>query len=286
MSSKTLQGKTIVVTGGSMGIGLAIARQVHEQGAAVILVARHEKELKKAVGELSQASKGSVSYYILDVSQPREVKKFADYLKKSHTTIHGLVHAAGVLGPIGKTEDIDPKEFEKTVRTNLLGTVTMCQYLIPLLKKSPHGKIVSLSGGGATGPFPHYGAYAVSKIGVVRLMENIASEYQDVHLDVNAIAPGFIATRIHESTLKAGTKAGREFLARTRKEMASGGTPVRYATELAAFLLSPASNGISGKLLSAPWDPWSKASFIKRLKKDRDFCTLRRIDDQQFSKVV
>ena len=284
MGEKTLAGKTVVVTGGSLGIGFAVAKQASSCGPELILISRHEKDLKKAVSELPSDHGQIHRYYVLDVSRSDQVKKFAANLKKTKTIIHGLVNAAGVLPPIGKTEDISPQEFEKTFQTILFGTFNMCHYLIPLLKKSPRGKIVNFSGGGATGAFPNYTAYAVSKIGVVKLTENLAAEYKNENIDVNAIAPGFVITRMHENTLRAGKRAGIEYLEKTRAEIARGGTPVKHAAELVFLLLSSAADGVSGKLISAPWDPWNKADFIKHLKDDKDFGVLRRIDDQFFFK--
>jgi len=277
-----LKNKTIVVTGGSMGIGLAIAEQCAREGARLILVSRHKKELVQAINSLTNISKTKHSYYVLDVSQEGEVKKFANKLKKEKRTINGLVNCAGIHGPIGKLGDIDLKTLKRTIEINLLGSINMCHYLIESLTQSKRGKIVNLAGGGATSPFPNYSAYAISKVGIVRFTENIACEYPN--FDINAIAPGFVITRMHNETIKAGEKAGSKHLARTKMEMGKGGTSPDLAARLAVFLLSKESDGITGKLISAPWDSWKQISFQNKLKKEQDFCTLRRIDNQFYLK--
>lgn len=156
--------------------------------------------------------------------------------------------------------------------------------LLPLLKRSKKiGKIVNLAGGGGTGPFPNYSAYAASKVSVIRFTENLSLEYAG-KINVNAVAPGFVATRIHAQTLKAKGKAGKAFLEKTKKEIEQGGISPEKAADLASFLLSDNSNGISGKVISAPWDPWENPHFQNRLKTDPDFCALRRIDDIKFFK--
>ncbi|MBL7172095.1 MAG: SDR family oxidoreductase [Desulfobacteraceae bacterium] len=146
-------------------------------------------------------------------------------------------------------------------------------------------KIINYSGGGAAGPFPRFSAYATSKAAIVRFTENLALELADEGFDVNSIAPGFVITRLHQDTLEAGPELATEaFHENTKKQMESGGVPPEKAADLTAFLLSDASDGITGKFLSAPWDAWQEEAFQERLRTDKDFATLRRIDDKTFFK--
>jgi 3-oxoacyl-[acyl-carrier protein] reductase len=161
----------------------------------------------------------------------------------------------------------------------------MCHYFLPLLRKSKRAKIVNYSGGGAAGPFPNYSAYAVSKAAIVRLTENMAVELKSENIDINAIAPGFVVTRLHQDTLSAGTKAGEDFLKKTAEQIAKGSVPPSVPAALTVFLLSPASDGVTGKFISAPWDPWQMPDFVAMLKADPDFAALRRIDNKMFCKV-
>lgn len=274
-----LKNKTILITGGSQGIGFAIAEQCAQEGARLILISRHKKDLMQAINKLSTLSKSTHTYHALDVSDASQVKKLALKLKKEKLALHGLVNCAAIQGPIGKSRDIEARSFERTVAINLLGTINTCLYISPLFARSTRGKIVNLSGGGATSPFPNYSTYAVSKVGVVRFTENIALEYPK--LDANTVAPGFVVTRMHDETIRAGRKrAGEEYLERTKMEIQKGGTSPHKASELTVFLLSKASDGITGKLISAPWDPWDTLAFQKKLKAERNFGTLRRIDDK------
>ena len=279
---KALDNKKIIITGGSMGIGLAVAKQCAQEGAQLILVSRHARDLKKAIESISGHQRKHI-YYVLDVSDPQKIRAVTTAIKKDFGLIDGLVNCAGVYGPIGKIDEIDPRKFVETIDINLLGTFYMCHYFIPLLKKSKRGKIVNYSGGGAASPFPNYSAYATSKAGVVRFTENMAMEFKD-DLDINIVAPGFVITRFHQETIKAGKKSGEDFLKSTLDQLKKGGVPPEKAARLTAFLLSSDSNGITGKFISAPWDPWEDVLFQKRLKEDKDFATLRRIDDKTFWK--
>ena len=121
---------------------------------------------------------------------------------------------------------------------------------------------------------------------MVRFSENFAREHAD-EIDLNCIAPGFIKTRIHEETLKSSPDTvGRQYYERTIREIEAGGTSIDFTTELAVFLLSDQSNGITGKLISAPFDAWRTAEFQERLRQDADLASLRRIDDKQFSRKL
>ncbi|OGR84400.1 MAG: hypothetical protein A2901_06435 [Elusimicrobia bacterium RIFCSPLOWO2_01_FULL_54_10] len=276
-----LKGKKIVITGGSIGIGKVVAEHCARAGAAVLITARTEKDLKAELEELKNISSADHQYRVLDVGERSQVEAFAKWTNEKWGAIDGLVNNAGIYGPIGPIQDINLDDFEKTLRINFLGTVYMCHYFVPLLKERK-GKIINYSGGGASGPFARYSAYAASKTAVVRLTENLAEELAPLGIEANAVGPGFVVTRLHEQTLKAGDKAGKGFLESTKKEIEKGGVPPEKAAKLTVFLLSEAANGINGKFLSAPWDAWEKPEFVEKLRKDKNFATLRRIDDMNF----
>jgi NAD(P)-dependent dehydrogenase (short-subunit alcohol dehydrogenase family) len=100
-------------------------------------------------------------------------------------------------------------------------------------------------------------------------------------IQINCVAPGFVATRIHEGTLQAGPEAaGDAYYEQTRTQLAQGGFPAAEAAELVAYLLGPESAGITGRLISAQWDPWRDEDFRRRLRDDPDLGRLRRIDEQ------
>src|SRR5208282_6054523 len=125
---------------------------------------------------------------------------------------------------------------------NLLGSVLMSRAALPHLKKSSRGKIVQLSGGGATHPLPGLSAYAASKAATVRFMETLAEEMRPHHVDVNALAPGLLDTRMLDAMLDAGPEAlGAQMHARCVQEKRNGVTPLAKGAELAVFLGSSLS---------------------------------------------
>ena len=281
----SLSSKTIIITGGSIGIGFAVAKKCAKEGANVIIAARNKDDLSTALNSLRNVSKKEHDIYSLDVSNYDEVKDFTKWIKHSYKEIHGLVNCAGVYGPIGKTPTVDIDQFKNTININFLGTVYMCTSLNTLFSNNKRKKIVNFSGGGAATPFPNYSAYATSKVAIVRFTENLALELSNDDFDVNCIAPGFVVTRIHKTTIDAGEEAaGTNFFSGTKKQIESGGVPPEKAANLATFLLSDKSNGITGKFISAPWDAWDEKSFQDLLRTDKDFATLRRIDNKTFFK--
>ncbi len=280
-----LESKTIIVTGGSLGIGLAVAKKCAEESARVIIAARNENDLTHAVEEIKKISSREHSCYSLDVSNIKDVKNFAEWCNQNNIQINGLVNCAGMYGPIGKTTEIDLAKFTEAIHINFLGTVYMCGIFAPLIKSEKRKKIINYSGGGAASPFANYSAYATGKIAIVRFTENLSIELAEDNFDVNCIAPGFVITRLHQQTLEVGgEKAGSSFFENTQKQIETGGVPSEKAADLTAFLLSEESNGITGKFISAPWDPWQTQEFRDLLRSDKDFATLRRIDNKTFFK--
>ena len=280
-----LDSRTIIITGGSLGIGYAIAEKCVREGAQVIIAARNEGDLSNALIKLNKISEKEHLSYSLDVAELKEVREFAKWCESEKIELTGLVNCAGIYGPIGKTSDSMMEDFVHTICVNFLGTVQMCSLFAPLMKSDKKKKIVNLSGGGAASPFPHYSAYATSKIAIVRFTENLAIELSDEGIEVNAVAPGFVITRLHHETIKAGkSAAGEQFYENTKEQIESGGVSPEKAAQLCSFLLSDESDGISGKFLSAPWDPWQDEEFLNALKNDSDLATLRRIDNKFFVK--
>ena len=280
----SLAGHRVVVTGASRGIGAVVARYLAELGARIVLVARDAASLE-AVRASLPGGPGAHRAVPLDVADEAEWTALAGSLA-SEGPLHGLVAAAGVLGPVGPAGSWPVAEFRRTLEINVVGTLLPLVALLEQLAAA-RGAVVAFSGGGATGPLPRFDAYATSKAAVVRLAENLAVELAPRGVRVNCVAPGFVATDIHQATLAAGPElVGSAYYERTRRDLEAGGDPPELAAELTAFLLSDAAEGITGRLISARWDPWRQADFRDRLRSDAGLARLRRIDDQFFTTVT
>jgi NAD(P)-dependent dehydrogenase (short-subunit alcohol dehydrogenase family) len=259
---------------------LAIAHAYVTAGASILLCARDDKALNIARAELiARASPEQIVHTeIADVSRTDDVEHLMATALRIFSRIHILVNNAGVYGPKGLIEDVDWSAFVKAIQINLFGSVLLCRAVLPHFKAHHYGKIVQLSGGGATNPLPRISAYAASKAAIVRFAETLAEEVREHNIDVNAIAPGPLNTRLLEEVLAEGPESvGQAFYDRALKQKIDGGAPLERGAELAVFLASAASDGLTGKLLSAVWDPWE--IFPQHLKdlQQTDAYTLRRI---------
>ena len=154
----------------------------------------------------------------------------------------------------------------------------MCRALLPHFKTNKGGKIINMSGGGATAPLPRLSAYAAAKAALVRLTETMAHETLGCGIDVNAIAPGALNTRLLDEILEAGpNRVGKDFYERSLKQKEDGGASMMKAAELCVYLGSDDSDGITGKLISAVWDPWKDLARHLNKLKSSEIYTLRRI---------
>jgi 3-oxoacyl-[acyl-carrier protein] reductase len=276
-----LVGRSAIVTGASLGLGKAIAAGFLQAGASVLLAARGERALGECERELSALlhRPGQVLAALpADVSREEDCAAVVRRSGEVLPGLHVLVNNAGVYGPKGCIEEVDWSEWACAVAINLLGTALMCRAVLPLFRQQRYGKIINLSGGGATSPLPRLSAYASSKAAVVRLTETLAHEVRDTGIDVNAIAPGALNTRLLDEVLAAGPqRVGEEFYRKSLQQRQQGGTPLELGASLAVFLASARSDGISGRLLSAAWDDWQQLPGWRDELARSDIYTLRRI---------
>src|ERR1035438_2847299 len=127
----------------------------------------------------------------------------------------------------GPTESVPLDEWRQAMEINLFGVLLPCRAVIPHFKKAGRGKIIIISGGGATNPLPNLSAYAASKAAVVRLMETLAEELRSFQIDVNAIAPGALATRLVDEILAAGPEqVGHAFFDKNKQWKEKGAVPL------------------------------------------------------------
>lgn len=276
----SLRGRAAVITGANQGLGLEIARAYAAAGANLLLCARDSVRLHAARDEVRALAldTATIEGEAADVSVPADVERVASRAQELFPQIHVLVNNAGVYGPMGPIEDVDWDEWTRAIAINLYGSVLPCRAFLPHFKAHRYGKIVQLSGGGATNPLPRISAYAASKAAVVRFAETLALEVRADGIDVNAIAPGALNTRMLDEVLEAGPAAvGQAFYDRMVKTKQAGGTPLQTGARLAVFLGAAESDGLTGRLLSAVWDSWEELPHHLVDLDESDIYTLRRI---------
>ena len=214
MIKEILKGRSAIITGSSQGLGYSIAEEFLFQGANVLICSRNKNELEKAYSNLLKIK--SLEQKLIkisgDVSNYLDVQKITDYAISEFSNIEILVNNAGVYGPKGKVEENNLENWKDAFNINLLGSLYPSICLLRHFKDKNYGKIIQISGGGATNPLPNLSCYAASKAAVVRLMETISEEVKHQNIDVNSIAPGALNTRMLDEVIEAGPNiVGKKF---------------------------------------------------------------------------
>lgn len=275
-----LKNKSALISGASQGLGVEIAKHFVQEGANVVLCARDIEKLEQVRTQLMALApiQNKIIIKQADVSNHKQTMALVQTALDELGGLDILVANAAIFGAKGAVEETDWEEWSQTIDINLKGTVLQCKAVLPHFKAKQKGKIIILSGGGATKPMPYFSAYAASKAGVVRFAETLAEEVSAHHIDVNAVAPGALNTRFLEEVLQAGEGiVGDAYYAKAVKQKQEGGVPLHHAAALCAFLASNASDGITGKLISAVWDDWQTLSTHLHEMQASDIYTLRRI---------
>ncbi|MGA2470493.1 MAG: SDR family oxidoreductase [Solirubrobacteraceae bacterium] len=268
-----------LITGASQGLGLAIARAFVLAGAEVMICARDSALLELAQAELVALARNeqAVTSFVADVSDREDVGKLVEAADARLANLSVLVNNAGVQGPVGHLWEVDLDEWVRALEINLIGSALLARAMIPRFERAGGGKLIQISGGGATSPMEGLSAYAASKAAVVRLAETLSLELVSRRVDVNALAPGAMNTRMLDEVLAGGAeRVGEAYYGRALEQKRNGGASPERAADLAVWLASARSDGITGKLLSAVWDPWETLD-EHRSDLRSDVYTLRRI---------
>ncbi len=246
------------MTGASSGIGRHLADRLERDGSEVMGLSRETG---------------------CDVTRGDELAQAVTRVRARWPGIDALICCAGAHGVIGDAMEADPELWIQSMELNLVGTFRAIHAFFPLLEAGVgRRKVLCFSGGGATGSRPFFSAYAVAKTGIVRLVEVLADEWSGRPIDIYGIAPGRVDTRLIDELVALGPSRVGEAEYRSALEVKRGnGGSLEKIVGLVRYLLSEASNGLSGRLLAAQWDPWDEPARLAELAEKRDFGKLRRI---------
>lgn len=268
--------KRVLVIGGGRGIGQALAIFLAREGAKICVAARSENEITETCASINRETPNAAIPMRCDVSSTESTALATDKAISALGHLDAVIFAAGVYGPIGPIETNSVEEWASCININLVGAVRVIQAVVPHFKKRRTGKIILFSGGGQ-GAVPNFSAYTASKGGIWRLTETAAAELAPYGIFLNAIAPGNVNTKFLDDLLAAGPdKVGKDLYERSVKQQTDGGNSPFKAAELASYLISEASNGLYGKILSALWDDYRKFTNLEDLSKS-DIFTVKRI---------
>jgi len=247
MSDLLLKDRVAVITGGSRGLGLAIAHRFARAGAKIVIASRTQRSVDTAVAQL-EAAGAQVTGLVCDVADITQVQALAAQAVESFGRIDIWVNNAGISAPYGPTAHIPSQDFQNVMNTNMLGTyngsVVALRYFLP--QKS--GKLINLLGRGDSGSIKLQNAYSSSKVWVRNFTKTLAAEYKDSGVDVFGFNPGLVLTDML-SQVQAVT--GYESQLRPIRFIAAlWGNPAEVPAEKVLWLASAASDGKTGRMLT------------------------------------
>ncbi len=250
---KSLQDKSIIITGAAMGLGYATAEEFAEYGAKLALVDYNSVALAKATKTLSEKYPNTLFIEIcIDVSKEEDVKKMVNKTIEDFGSIDGLYNNAGIEGKQAKVEEYDLEFFKKIIDINLMGVYYCMKHIIPVMKKQGYGRIVNASSVAGIRGIQNQVAYVASKHAVAGITKTAAMENAEYGITVNAIAPGAILTPMVEEAFKQMSPEDPQaaidaFAARNPTRRI--GKPEEVA-KVVAFLLSPESSYLNGQIIA------------------------------------
>ena len=247
--------KYTAISGATGGLGATVALTLAKSGSALLLGGRDLNKLEKLAKKIVSTYNTPVAFAYLDVTSQNSVE---DFFRFHEGQLVGFVHTAAIIGAKGPVAETEPAEWRETLETNLVGTYLCLRMATLSMAPFREGSIVALSGGGASGPLKTLSAYAVSKVGVVRLVETLAEEISGSGIRINAVAPGVLPTDMNHDLLQRSKNSlvDQDYLTDLEDKLSLAGDSLQNASDLIEFLLDTEIEGLTGRLISAVWDDW------------------------------
>ena len=223
-----LENKVALITGGSRGIGKAVAAAFAREGAKLALCARNADELQQTIAELGRM-KAKAESWPCDVTIESSVKDFVHEAQRAFGRIDILVNNAGVMTRPAPMVELEVRKWDYTIAVNLRGPFLVTQAVLPFMLKQKSGSVINVSSTIGRGAYANFVAYATSKWGLEGFTQTLAAELRSSHIRVNSVEPGYVATKL---TGYHGSKP-------------------ESVTDVFVYLASDESKSVTGKMLSS-----------------------------------
>jgi NAD(P)-dependent dehydrogenase (short-subunit alcohol dehydrogenase family) len=244
-----LEDRVVLVTGGSRGIGKAIARTALAEGATVVICGRDDDVGRSVVSELGQEK---CSWRSCDVSDDREIEQLLEHVLERHGRIDALVNNAGRFGG-GPASELRADGLHEGIDTKVLGALQLVRAALPALRQSDQARVVNISGITAQRVIPGAAVTAIANAGVLAVTAYLAHELLPAGVNVNCIIPGYVLSEIWQSRAQAVADAEglsleeglHLVLERMGMDHARWGKPEEIAAAV-VFLLSAQASFVNG----------------------------------------
>lgn len=258
--------KNIIILGCNADIGQQMASYFIKRNCNIIGTYRIKKpNIKK---------NKNIDFVKCDVNKAKDIKKLFNYVKKKEFNWDTLFSSVGTSEPINNFFDLKFSHWKSSVNINFISQMEILHKIYNLRNKKKKSNVIFLAGGGTNNPFTNYSAYCVSKIALIKMCELIDDENKNLNCFI--VGPGFTKTKTHYETIKAGKKAGKNFL-RVKKFMSKeNGTSMKDIFNCILWGIKQGRNVVGGRNLSVVHDDWGTNSLKKKLLKDSNMYKLRR----------
>lgn len=248
-----LEGRTALITGGSRGLGKAMARGFAEHGAAVMICSRNEEELEAAAKEIGEGLDTEVFYEVADMGNRESVDQLAERALEVFDTVDILVNNAGMNQPQA-IDEIDDAKWDHQLEVNLTSVMRLTRALVPAMKEQKWGRVIHISSVLGVGSKPARNAYSATKAALIGLAKASALDLGEYGITVNCIGPGPFLTDMPMNLLSDAEK--EEFSSATA--LKRWGEPRELAGP-ALFLASEAGSYVTGEILLVDGGAFARA---------------------------
>ena len=256
----------IIIFGASGAIGSYLAKKYLSDKHEILLFVKNSKSKKKLIKLLKLRKIDNVIIDNISVEKKnsiiKKINKHSFFFQESNL----IINAIGDLGEIKDIVNLDLKKFEKTLKINFISNLILLQKILKLKKNNKRLSIFLFSGGGVTSTRKNFGSYSISKIALVKLVEILSNEINKKFIQINAISPGIIKSKMIDITLKNKELVTKEELKKIKRQSSSSDKTLIKLYDVINFLISKKGKMISGKLISSKWDNienWDKKKIEK-----------------------
>jgi len=247
-----LKDQVAIITGAGRGLGRASAIEMAKEGASVVILSRTPSELRETASRVKDLG-GEILSIRADVSRPKDVERVVHRTLSRFGQIDILINNAAIIGPLRPLFQVGEKEWNQTLEINLRGPVLLSKAVLPHMIKRRRGRIINVVSGLGEIVMPPFGAYSVSKAGLIHLTRLMARELRQYRIRVNGLDPGIMDTRMQEEIRAAGPQVLGLQLYRQVVGWKERGElkPPEKVAPLAVFLASSASDSVNGQIGTA-----------------------------------